>query len=354
MTGAWDSGHYADPQNPLNRDAWDVDGDGTIEVNPSERRQRFYFPPPTATDQNNYVDTAEQVAGAIATDADMTQVKSDVANQGAAITNLQSVQAAARSTQAWVSPDIQDMASFPFYLMQPIPKIVQPSGLFGWGSATTQTESAGGTISGGNSFGSTGSADGSTGSHSHSVNTSWSVNISHSHEIKMVNPTYAPTSKTIDFSVVVCDRFAYLDQLKFCSGRDGSIFGINSMLASLYVLNPLNGNLEKIYASPELKGTYNQAQKMYALDLTGGGSAYQQCTPGQILFAALWQDTSGFLQGARGIGCTYTPNYEVNTKSWLKTGAFTLANQNTMPSSIAYTDLVPNYNRQFWAGITTG
>lgn len=363
MTGAWDSGHYADPTDPLNRDAWDVDGDGTIEVNPSERQQRFYFPPPTMQ-ENTYVETAQEVAGAVAKQSDMTDVKGSVAGQEAAITQLQAVSAAARATQAWLSPDIQDMVSFPYYLMQPIPRLASvPSGLFGWESRIEAiTEDAGShyhTVSGGSSFNTTGNTSAAANeSHNHQYSTQFYTNTdnggSHYHVIDMVNPAYSPGSKTIEFSVIVVDRFAYLDQFKFCSGVDTSIFTINSMLASLYALNPQNGNIEKIWASPELKGSYTQKQKMYAVDLTAGGSAYQQCTPGQVLFAAVWQDASGWVQGPRSLGCTYTPMYEVNTKSWLKTGAFTLGNQNTMPSSIPYTSLVPNYNRQFWASITTG
>lgn len=361
MTGAWGSGQYADPADPNNLDAWDTDGDGIVEANPSERQQRFYFPPPTMLDPNaGPRQTAEEVAGAIAKQSELESVRTTVRGQGAVITDLEAVQAAARATNMWVSPDIQDMSSFPYYLMHPIPVIsAQPTGDFTWEAySSSATDPAGGhshTIA---ASGATDSVfvNSTPSSHAHmaSVNGNTGFQPDHTHTIRMVNPTYAPASKTIELSVVPTDRFAYLDQLKFCSGRDPSLLAIQSMLASLYVLNPKNGHLEKFWASGELKGEYIKGQKMYAVDLTGGGAAYQQCVPGQLIFAALWQNSSGFLQGPRGLGCAYLPMYEVNTKSWLKTGAFTLPNQETLPSSIPFADLTPNYIRQFWAGITTG
>lgn len=239
-----------------------------------------------------------------------------------AITRLEDVSAFAPVTPSYVS-DVQDMASC--------------------------SRNACKTIS----IGSAGSMSCSDSAHSHAA---------HSHSATWVPATYSPEryanisgiyQSPVDYVPIVVDRKGVVDKLRWKTGADDSIFGIDAYYMALCVYNKATGAIEKVWDSGNIKDTTaNVSGSSREVELAMGID--QECTPGQLLFVAHQQIAPGAFQSTRSIGCEPLSGDGRPSSLAPLDGAMlrTPGRYGSIPSTIQASTLTRLNSQQLWAAVS--
>lgn len=240
-----------------------------------------------------------------------------VTEQTDAIANLNSITAAMGSTQAYVG-DLQDMVTVPRW------------GLNAWGDGASPSVNI---LAPFVTFG---------GNYQNSC-------------IPIYYPAVQPTVTTGDiyYTPIIVDRVGELGKLRWIVGSDPSIFSIDYYEMALCGYNPLNGNIEKIWGSGDIKDaeadvSFPHIEVEIDMGLTG-----QETTPGQILFVAHQQVAPGLAQYPRAFAAVQQPNTGRPGTTLLDAACFVApAHSQGIPSSISLASLTRENRMIPWAAVT--
>ncbi len=180
-----------------------------------------------------------------------------------------------------------------------------------------------------------------------------------------VLPTVVPytpkgsSTGNIYYAPIVVDRTGTVDIFRWITGADTSIFSIDYYEVALCIYNPSTGNVEKVWGSGNVKDTYanvgstSAPPSEVAITMTSGGVPIsQQCTPGQILFAAIQQTAPGLLQTPRRFGVAPTPTMS-RTVPILDAWCYIARTYSQgIPSSISFASLTRETRFIPWASVS--
>ncbi|QFG13150.1 minor tail protein [Gordonia phage SteamedHams] len=237
------------------------------------------------------------------------------ADNAAAIQQLENLLQSAAPTPSWVS-NLTDMATVPRALLIP--------------SDIT---------------GSTGSSDGS-GSHSHS---SGSLKLSGCPSYKPVaNNVFGNSTGTIYFTPIVADRTGQLDKLRFITGADSLLYSIDEYYLALFGYNPMNGNIEKLWQSSNLKEDIGSDRA--EIEISMGLSATVQ--PAQVLFVAHMQRQPALGGSTRTVAAVPQGGVSRPSSVLLRASCYELPGQTGIAASYALSSLSLNNNYIPWYAIS--
>ncbi|AOE44378.1 minor tail protein [Gordonia phage Ghobes] len=324
-------------------------------------RDRFYFPPPQVPD-DDALGNAQKLVEELALQQDLNQVdqkatdakngleqlvtgvvgsggvqdlvndllglKSEQVAQSEAIANLEEVAAAGGVTQAWES-NLNDLVTVPRALLIP-----QVSSL---GSVTVS--------------GTTGSGGASGGSHTHSFNDG-----AHTHSVNTKLPSFKPqannvfgnSSGTVYFAPIVVNRTGYLDRFRLISGADTLLFTIDEYWLALFVYDPTDGYLKKVWQSDNLKDQLGNGLRevSFPMDLN------QQVSPGQVLFPAHLQRQPALGGSTRTVAAVPQGGVSRASDVLLKASCYELSGQTSIPASVPLTGLAQNNDFVPWWAVS--
>jgi len=206
-----------------------------------------------------------------------------------AIARLEDVTAATRTTVAYVG-DIQDMVSVP------------RSQLVTIGTASAKATDILNNVQTGNG--------GSSPSSTFSTVRAMPVIVP---DVRLWEPTGAPSLGTVYYTPIVVDRHGTVDKLRWIVGADGSIWNNNFYEVALCAYIPETGAIEKVWTSGDIKDTYANTSTLAEVEIAMG--IEQACTPGQLLFGAHQQTANGFGQQPRSFAAV--PQADVGRPSSL-------------------------------------
>lgn len=245
-------------------------------------------------------------------------------NANQALTEIGNIQSAAVATPAWVS-NLTDMASVPRALLIPQP------------GTTTGSYTVSGTTGGG------GSHSCSDASHSHTNHTHSFSDGSHTHSMSKSMPAYKPFANnvagnsygTVYYTPIVCDRTGTLDKLRFITGPDSIAFSIDEYWLAVCAYNPLNGNIEKVWQSSNLKNSIgdDRAEIEVALGLS------QTVEPAKVLFIAHLQRQPAIGGSTRNVAAVPQPGVSRPTSVLLRAPCYSQSNQTSIPNSVSLSSL---------------
>ncbi|SNS57936.1 hypothetical protein [Rhodococcoides kyotonense] len=261
-----------------------------------------------------------------------TQINTEIiAVHGQQLADLEGISGTGIITPIWASVGGKDMVSFPVADMQPIPNM---------STATTNL-----------------------GQHRHPTagtgnNTGFENLGSHDHTIGMRPPAFTqttvkittPARGTVDY---VALRGAFLAEpvplnvLKYITGADNSLFGIDAWYLAICAYDPATGNVITLWNSGDIKSVLSSQRQAYNI---ATGLTYE-AEPDHLIFVASLQIAPGALQSARGIACKYQTGIAEASGTLPSARAYTLASQQTIPSSVALSSLTPNRDYIPWAGL---
>lgn len=163
----------------------------------------------------------------------------------------------------------------------------------------------------------------------------------------------------IYFAPIVVDRKGTVDIFRWLTGADTSIFSIDYYEVALFIYDPATGNLVKVWGSGNIKDTYANIGSTSAPPaevaitmMIGGVPIAQQCTPGQILFAAIQQTAPGLLQTPRRFGVAPMPTIG-RTVPILDAACYIAKNYSQgIPSSINFASLSRETRFIPWASVS--
>lgn len=163
----------------------------------------------------------------------------------------------------------------------------------------------------------------------------------------------------IYFAPIVVDRTGTVDIFRWLTGADTSIFSIDYYEVALFIYDPATGNLVKVWGSGNIKDTYanigstSAPPAEVAITMTiAGVPIAQQCTPGQILFAAIQQTAPGLLQTPRRFGVAPMPTIG-RTVPILDAACYIAKDYSQgIPSSISFASLSRETRFIPWASVS--
>lgn len=257
----------------------------------------------------------------------------------ASIADLESTPPTFPVTPSYVS-DIQDMAS----CSRNACKTLSISNNLSTSTASTHTHSVP----------SGGGTSGASGAHSHTVSGSISAS--------WVPATYSPvryaniigvSQSPVDYTPVIVDRYGRVKKLRWKTGDDNSLFGIDAYYIALCIYNPTNKNIEKVWDSGNIKDTVANVSgqsREVAIDM----HINQTCTPGQLLFVAHQQIAPGLAQATRSFGCEPLSGDARPADLAPLDGAFlrTPGRYGSVPSSISAASLTRMNGWQPWVSVS--
>lgn len=226
-------------------------------------------------------------------------LKTQSADNAAAIQQLENLLAAAAPTPAWVS-NLTDMASVPRALLMPI---------------------AASTTSGG------GSGDNS---HSHSI----SVNRMPSYK-PVANNVLGNSTGTVYFTPIVADRTGQIDKLRFITGPDSLLYSIDEYYLALFGYNPMNGNIEKLWQSDNLKNDIGSDRA--EIEVSMGLSA--TVSPAQLLFVSHFQRQPALGGSTRSVAAVLQPGVSRPSSVLLRASCYSLSGQTSIGASYSLASL---------------
>ncbi|WKW85090.1 minor tail protein [Gordonia phage Yummy] len=258
-------------------------------------------------------------------------LKTQTADNAAAIQQLENLLSASAPTPAWVS-NLTDMASVPRALLIPLP---------------SSTASASVSVSG-----TTGSGGASGGAHTHS----FSDSTSHSHSLTSSMPSFKPTANnvagnstgSIYFTPIIADRTGKLDKLRFITGPDSLLYSIDEYYLALFGYNPMNGNLEKLWQSDNLKN--NIGDDRAEIEISMGLNATVQ--PAQILFVAHMQRQPSLGGSTRRVAAVLQPGVSRPSSVLLRASCYQLNSQTGIAASYSLSSLSMNNDYIPWYAIS--
>lgn len=184
----------------------------------------------------------------------------------------------------------------------------------------------------------------------------------HSHSATWVPATYSPEryanisgiyQSPVDYVPIVVDRKGVVDKLRWKTGADDSIFGIDAYYMALCVYNKTTGAIEKVWDSGNIKDTTanvsgSSREVELAMDID------QECTPGQLLFVAHQQIAPGAFQSTRSIGCEPLSGDGRPSSLAPLDGAMlrTPGRYGSIPSTIQASTLTRLNTQQLWAAVS--
>ncbi|QCW22358.1 hypothetical protein SEA_AGATHA_25 [Gordonia phage Agatha] len=232
-------------------------------------------------------------------------IRTQTADNAAAIQQLENLLAAAAPTPAWVS-NLTDMASVPRALLMPV---------------VTGTASAG-------------SMSCSDASHSHS---------GHTHGVNTGMPSYKPTANnvlgnstgTVYFTPIVADRTGQIDKLRFITGPDSLLFSIDEYYLALFGYNPMNGNIEKLWQSDNLKNDIGSDRA--EIEVSMGLSA--TVSPAQLLFVSHFQRQPALGGSTRNVAAVLQPGVSRPSSVLLRASCYSLSGQTSIGASYSLASL---------------
>lgn len=245
-------------------------------------------------------------------------LKTQTADNAAAIQQLENLLSASAPTPAWVS-NLTDMASVPRALLMPV---------------VTDTASAG-------------SMSCSDASHSHS---------GHTHGVNTGMPSYKPTANnvldnstgSIYFTPIIADRTGKLDKLRFITGPDSLLYSIDEYYLALFGYNPMNGNLEKLWQSDNLKNSIGDDRA--EIEISMGLNATVQ--PAQILFVAHMQRQPLLGGSTRRVAAVLQPGVSRPSSVLLRASCYQLNSQTGIAASYSLSSLSMNNDYIPWYAIS--
>ncbi|AXH45124.1 hypothetical protein SEA_BISKIT_26 [Gordonia phage Biskit] len=245
-------------------------------------------------------------------------LKTQTADNAAAIQQLENLLSASAPTPAWVS-NLTDMASVPRALLIPI---------------ATGTAAAG-------------SMSCSDAAHSHG---------SHSHSISTGMPSYKPTANnsfgnstgSIYFTPIIADRTGKLDKLRFITGPDSLLYSIDEYYLALFGYNPMNGNLEKLWQSDNLKNSIGRDRA--EIEISMGLNATVQ--PAQILFVAHMQRQPSIGGSTRNVAAVLQPGVSRPSSVLLRASCYQINSQTGIAASYSLSSLSMNNDYIPWYAIS--
>ncbi|WIC89796.1 hypothetical protein SEA_SAPO_25 [Gordonia phage Sapo] len=243
-------------------------------------RDRFYFPPPQLPDDSGF-GNAELLAQELALQRDLDLVNGVLDDQEARLVNLESVGPASGVTQAWES-NLNDLYTVPRALLLPNSDNKLP---------TFKPLAV-------NTFG-----------------------ISRGHGY------YAP---------IVVNREGYLDKFRWISGDNGA-FTIDEYWLALYVYDPADGYLKKVWHSPNLNTVLQQNpgvnELYYPMNLG------QKVTPGQVLFCAHQQRQPAVGGSTRPVAAVPQSDVGRPDDVLLRASVYRQASLVSLPNQVLLSDL---------------
>lgn len=256
-------------------------------------------------------------------------LRTQTADNAAAIQQLENLLQSAAPTPAWVS-NLTDMASVPRALLIPIP------------GTTTGSVTVSGT---------TGSGGSSGGSHTHSFS-----NGAHSHSLTRSMPSFKPVANnvvgnstgTIYFTPIVADRTGQIDKLRFITGPDSFTYSIDEYWLALFGYNPMNQNIEKLWQSSNLKNAIGDDRAEIEVDM--GLSATVQ--PAQVLFVAHMQRQPAIGGSTRNVAAVLQSGVSRPPSVLLRASNYQLSGQTGIASSYALSSLSMNNDYIPWYAIS--
>lgn len=241
-------------------------------------------------------------------------LKTQSADNAAAIQQLENLLQSAAPTPAWVS-NLTDMASVPRALIIPLP---------------------------------TASADGGDG------DGSGSSSGSHTHSLEMqsykpvANNSFGNSTGTVYFTPIIADRTGTIDKLRFITAPDSLLYSIDEYYLALFGYNPMNGNLEKLWQSNNLKGAIGTSRNEAEVSL-GLNSTVQ---PAQILFVAHMQRQPALGGSTRRVAAVLQPNVSRPASVLLRASCYELSGQTDIGSSYSLSSLSMQNNYIPWYAIS--
>ncbi|WKW86901.1 minor tail protein [Gordonia phage Horseradish] len=220
-------------------------------------------------------------------------LKTQTADNAAAIQQLENLLSASAPTPAWVS-NLTDMASVPRALLIPLPSSSMPS------FKPTANNVAGN----------------STGS--------------------------------IYFTPIIADRTGKLDKLRFITGPDSLLYSIDEYYLALFGYNPMNGNLEKLWQSDNLKN--NIGDDRAEIEISMGLNATVQ--PAQILFVAHMQRQPSLGGSTRRVAAVLQPGVSRPSSVLLRASCYQLNSQTGIAASYSLSSLSMNNDYIPWYAIS--
>ncbi|QWY82451.1 minor tail protein [Gordonia phage Tolls] len=234
------------------------------------------------------------------------------ANNAAAIQQLENLLQSAAPTPAWVS-NLTDMATVPRALLIPLP---------------------------------TASADGGEGSRfAGSFRTHGLVMPSYK---PVANNFFGNSTGTIYFTPIVADRTGQLDKLRFITGADSLLYSIDEYYLALFGYNPMNGNIEKLWQSSNLKGIIGSDRA--EIEISMGLSATVQ--PAQVLFVAHMQRQPALGGSTRTVAAVPQGGVSRPSSVLLRAACYELPGQTGIAASYALSSLSLNNNYIPWYAIS--
>ncbi|MCG7596368.1 hypothetical protein [Mycobacterium sp. PSTR-4-N] len=163
----------------------------------------------------------------------------------------------------------------------------------------------------------------------------------------------------IYFAPIVVDRSGTVDIFRWLTGADTSIFSIDYYEVALFIYDPATANLVKVWGSGNIKDTYanigstSAPPAEVAITMTiAGVPIAQQCSPGQILFAAIQQTAPGLLQTPRRFGVAPMPTIG-RTVPILDAACYIAKDYSQgIPSSISFASLSRETRFIPWASVS--
>lgn len=210
-------------------------------------------------------------------------IRTQTADNAAAIQQLENLLAAAAPTPAWVS-NLTDMASVPRALLMPV-------------------------VTGEDT----------------------------------VMPSYKPTANnvlgnstgTVYFTPIVADRTGQIDKLRFITGPDSLLFSIDEYYLALFGYNPMNGNIEKLWQSDNLKNDIGSDRA--EIEVSMGLSA--TVSPAQLLFVSHFQRQPALGGSTRNVAAVLQPGVSRPSSVLLRASCYSLSGQTSIGASYSLASL---------------
>lgn len=153
----------------------------------------------------------------------------------------------------------------------------------------------------------------------------------------------------IIYTPIIADRHGRVEGVTWVGGADTSIFSIDHYFVSLCALDP-SGDVVKFWDSGDVKDT--EANVSEPDEIYIPINTTQECSPGQILFAAIQEIAPGGLQTARTIGAWPLSNISRTSAEILDAWCYIAPNYSQgIPSSIPFASLTRENRYLPWFGL---
>lgn len=158
-----------------------------------------------------------------------------------------------------------------------------------------------------------------------------------------------PFYGTVDFGFLRGGRDTPtpMEVIRIITGSDQSLFDIRSWFLGLYVYDQPNSRMVKVWDSGDIKAALTSQRRRYHI----GTGMTQTAANDHLLAVATLQLAPGGAQGPRSIGCIHLTGISEEAGTVPQARHATLANQSTLPASVAMSSLTWNRDRLMWAAV---